>query len=190
MRSPPSGSTVGGVDDGVRRSAATWCLLALVAGLTALPVVSVTRSALVATGVLDLAPGTAAGSRAGLVGVYGEDALRNAEGFAAVLVTGPAAVVGLLVLVGLVLWRAWAREAALALFGLLGGLLCVVAVAGLAGDARNAGAGLAVGVLMLGTAGLAMSPPVCADFDRWRIAGEARERRRLEQQRRERSPGG
>jgi hypothetical protein len=38
-------------------------------------------------------------------------------------------------------------------------------------------------------AGLAVSPPVCEDFDRQRIAGEVAERRRREQQRRDRAAG-
>jgi hypothetical protein len=163
-------------------------LLGLTAALTLLPLVSVTRSLLVATGVVDLAPGTASRSRAGLVGVYGEDALRNAEGFAAVLVTGPAALVGTLVLLGLIRWRGWAREAAFGVFGLLGALACLFSLAGLSASARNAELGLLAGALLLAAAALAVSPPVCADFDRKRIADEVRERRRREQERRSSTP--
>ena len=54
------------------------------------------------------------------------------------------------------------------------------------GDAR--GLGLRGGLLLL-TAGLAVSPPVCEDFDRHRIAGEVRERRRRQQERRVRAAG-
>ena len=172
------------------RSAATWSLLLLAAGSTALPLVSFVRSTLVLTGVVELAPGTAARSRAGLAGVYGEDALRNAEGIAAVLVTGPAALVGLLVLVGLLTWRSWAREAALGVFGLVGALLCLLSAVGLSEQAPNAPLGLLAGVLLLVAAGLAVSPPVCADFDRRRIAAEVRERARRSQERQRRAPSG
>ena len=176
--------------DRPRRGAATWSLLLLTAALTALPLASVIRSALVATGVRDLAPGTAARSRAGLVGIYGEDALRTSEGLAALLVTGPAAVVGLIVLGGLLTWRGWAREAALGVFGLLGVVVCLFSLTGLAEQGRNAGLGLAGGLLLLLAAGLAVSPPVCADFDARRIAAEVRERRRREQERRDRTRSG
>jgi hypothetical protein len=178
------------VPDRPQRSGATWSLLLLVAALTALPAVSSVRSALVLTGVLELGPGAAARSRAGLAGVYGEQALRNAEGIAAVLVTGPAAVVGLLVLVGLLTWRTWAREAALGVFGLSGALLCVLSFVGLSEQAPNAALGLVAGVLLLVAAGLAVSPPVCADFDRKRIADEVRERARRTQERQSRTSSG
>ena len=175
--------------DRPRRSPATWSLLLLTAALTALPLVSLLRSTLVLTGAVDLAPGTAARSRAGLAGIYGEDALRNAEGVAALLVTGPATVVGLLVLVGLVTWRGWAREAALGVFGLTGTLLCLLSLVGLSEQAPNAVLGLVGGLLLLVAAGLAVSPPVAGDFDRTRIADEVRERVRRQQERQSRAPG-
>ena len=171
------------------RSAATWSLLLLTGALTALPLTSAVRSLLVLTGVDELASGTAARSRAGLAGIYGEDALRNAEGLA-VLVTAPVALVGLLVLVGLLTWRSWAREAALGVHGLLGALLCLLSAVGLSHAAPNAALGLLAGGLLLVCAGLAVSPPVCADFDRKRIADEVRERVRRQQERQRRTADG
>ena len=59
---------------------------------------------------------------------------------------------------------------------------------GLGESAPNAELGLLAGALLLAAAALAVSPPVCADFDRKRIADEVRERRRREQQRRSSAP--
>jgi len=178
------------VPDRPQRSAATWSLLLLATALTVLPLLSFVRSALVLSGVVELAPGTAARSRAGLAGVYGEDGLRNAEGVAAVLITGPTAVVAVLVLVGLLTWRGWAREAALGVYGLAGALLCLLSFVGLSESAPNAPLGLLGGLLLLAAAGLAVSPPVCADFDRKRIADEVRERVRRSQERQQRTASG
>ena len=176
------------MDERPARSPATRLLLLLAALATALPTVFAVSSLLTALGVREVDAREAALSGAGLVGVHGEDAVRNAEGFAGVAV-GAVAVVALALLVGLVRWRTWAREATLAVFGLAGALLCLFATAGLAGQARNGGLGLLAGLLLLVTAGLAVSPPVCADFDRSRIAAEVRERRRREQERREGAAG-
>jgi hypothetical protein len=174
------------VDERPARSPATWLLLALAAVAAALPAVFATSSLLTALGLQEVdAEDTAA---AGLAGVHGADALRNAEGFAAAAV-GAAAVVGLVLLVGLARWRAWAREGALAVFGLVGALLCLFSAAGVTGEARNGGLGLLGGLVLLLAAGLAVSPPVCADFDRRRIAAEVRERKRREQERRDRVAG-
>ena len=170
------------------RSPATWLLLALCVLATALPAVFAATSLLTALGVREVDARDAALSGAGLVGVYGADAVRNAEGFAGVAV-GAVAVVCLGLLVGLLRWRTWAREATLAVFGLLGAFLVLFSTAGVAGQARNGGLGLLGGLLMLLVAGLAVSPPVCEDFDRQRIAGELRERRRREQERRDRAAG-
>lgn len=173
-----------------QRRAATWSLLLLAAAFAALPLLSFVRSALVLTGVVELAPGAAARSRAGLAGIYGEDALRNAEGMAAALVTGPSSLVALLVLVGLLTWRGWAREAALGVYGLSGALLCLLSFVGLSESAPNAPLGVLGGVLLLVAAGLAVTPPVCADFDRRRIAAEVRERARRTQERQARATSG
>ena len=176
------------MDERPARSPATWLLLLLCTLATALPGAFAAGSLLTALGVREVDARDAALSGAGLVGVYGEQAVRNAEGFAGVAV-GSAAVVSLVLLVGLVRWRTWAREATLAVFGLLGAFLCLFATAGVVGEARNGGLGLLGGLLLLLTAGLAVSPPVAGDFDRQRIAGEVRERRRREQERRDRAAG-
>lgn len=176
------------MDERPTRSPATWLLLLLCTLATVLPGAFAGTSLLTALGIREVDVRGAARSGAGLVGVHGEDAVRNAEGFAAGTV-GAAALVSLVLLVGLVRWRSWAREATLAVFGLVGALLCLVATAGVAGGARNGGLGLLGGLLLLLTAGLAVSPPVCEDFDRQRIAGEVRERRRREQEQRDRAAG-
>jgi hypothetical protein len=163
------------------RSPTTWCLLVLLALATALPALSAGRSVLTAVGARQVSDAEL--RDAGRVGVFGEDAFRNAEGFAA-LVSAPAAVLALLLLVGLATWRTWAREAVLAVFGLVGALLAVFSLAGVAGGARNGLEWLAVAVALLAGAGLAASPAVSADFDRRRIAGEVRLRHQREQERR------
>ena len=176
------------MDERPARSPATWLLLLLCALATALSAVFGVSSLLTAFGVREVDAREAALSGAGLVGVYGEDAVRNAEGFAGAAV-GAVALVCLVLLVGLARWRAWAREATLAVFGLAGAFLCLFSTAGVAGEARNGGMGLLGGLLLLLTAGLAVSPPVSEDFDRHRIAGEVQERRRREQERRDRAAG-
>jgi hypothetical protein len=120
------------VDERPARSPATWLLLLLCALATALPGVFAVSSLLTALGVREVDAREAARSGAGLVGVYGADAVRTSEGFAAVLV-GAAALVGLVLLVGLVRWRTWAREATLAVFGLVGAFLCLFSTAGVRG---------------------------------------------------------
>ena len=176
------------MDERPARSPATWLLLLLCAVATTLPAAFAVAALLTALGLREVDAQETARSGAGLVGVYGEDAVRNAEGFAAVTV-GAVALVALVLLVGLVRWRTWAREATLAVHGLVGAFLCLFATAGVAGQARNGGLGLLGGLLLLATAGLAVSPPVAGDFDRQRIAGEVRERRRREQERRDRAVG-
>lgn len=176
------------MDERSARGPATWLLLLLVALATALPAAFAVGSLLVAVGVREVDAREAALSGAGLVGVHGADAVRNAEGFTAATV-GAVAGVSLVLLVGLLRWRAWAREATLAVFGLLGVFLVLFSTAGVAGNARNGALGVVGGLLLLATAGLVVSPPVVADFDRQRIAGEVRERRRREQERRDRALG-
>jgi len=172
------------VDERPARSPATWLLLLLCALATVLPAVFAASSLLIALGVREVDAADLAG--AALVGVHGAEEVRNTEGLVAAAV-GAAALVCLVLLVGLARWRAWAREATLAVHGLVGVLLCLFSTVGVAGDARNGGLGLAGGLLLLLAAGLAVSPPVCEDFDRRRIAGEVRERRRREQERRDRA---
>jgi hypothetical protein len=176
------------VDERPARSPATWLLLVLCALATALPALFAASSLLTALGVREVDAREAALSGAGLVGVHGAGAVRNAEGLAGVTV-GAAALVSLVLLVGVARWKPWAREGTLAVYGLVGAFLCVFAAAGVAGQARNGGLGLLGGLALLLAAGLAVSPPVCEDFDRRRIAAEVRERRRREQERRDRAAG-
>ena len=176
------------MDERPARSPATWLLLLLCTVAAVLPGAFAASSLLTAFGVREVDARAAAQSGAGLVGVHGADAVRNAEGMAGVAV-GAVAVVSLVLLLGIARWRTWAREAALAVFGLVGGFLVLFSTAGVASEARNGGLGVIGGLLLLLAAGLAVSPPVCADFDRHRIAGEVRERRRREQERRDRAAG-
>ena len=169
-----------------RRSAATWILLAVSGAVAAVTAVSAARSVLTAAGWREL--GEAEVARAALAGLFGERQVRSAELFVSV-VTVPVAVAAVLLLLGLLTWRSWAREAVLGVYGLCGALLVVFSAAGLSGQARNAGAGLLVGLLLLAVAGLAVSPPVAGDFDRKRIADEVRERKRREQLRRRSQAG-
>lgn len=136
------------------------------------------RSGLTAAGVVDV--GTDAVASAGAFSVFDEATYRRLEVIPTV-VGGLACVVALALLVGLLTWRTWAREATLGVYGLVGALLCVLA---LGGQGPGSGAGFAASLGLLLTAGLAVSPPVAADFDRVRIAAEVRDRRRLEEQRR------
>jgi hypothetical protein len=167
----------------VRRSGATWALLALCAAGTTAVTVSAALSVATAAGWRSVTTDAAARADAGQLGIYGDDALRVVEGWVA-FVTVPLATVALALLAGLLAWREWAREAALGVFGLSGALLTLFSVFGLGEQARGAAAGLLAGAGLLAAAGLAVSPGVCADFDRRRIAREVQERRRLEQQRR------
>ena len=167
----------------VRRSGATWCLLALTAVLTALPVASAVQSLLRVAGVLDV--DREAAIRNGLsavglsaVGLFGDErGLRIAEGFAAG-VTVPVSLTALAVLYGLVTWREWAREAALGVFGLVGAGLLVLSLAGATADppGRNTGWGVLGSLLVLGVAALAVSPPVRRDWERKQIERQVAER--------------
>jgi len=171
------------MSEGVRRSPATWLLLVLTAGLAGALALSASLSVATAAGwrAVDADPTTQA--RAAALGVFDDAGLRQTEGLAALL-TVPAAAVALLVLVGLLSWRPWAREAALGVFGLPGSLVCLFALASLAQGTGSAGKGLAFGLVLVVTAALAVSRPVCRDFDHKRVAGEVEERLRRQEQRR------
>lgn len=173
--------TVRVVDEPVRRSGATWFLVALTALLTALPVASAVQSLLRLTGVLEVDREAALRDGLAAVGLFGDErGLRVAEGFAAG-VTVPVSLVALAVLYGLVAWRDWAREAALGVFGLVGAGLLVLSLAGATADppGRNAGWGVLGSLLLLGVAALAVSPPVRRDWERKQIEREVEERARL-----------
>jgi len=162
----------------VRRSGATWCLLALTAVLTALPVASAVQSLLRVAGVLDVDREAAIRNGLSAVGLFGDErGLRIAEGFAAG-VTVPVSLTALAVLYGLVTRREWAREAALGVFGLVGAGLLVLSLAGATADppGRNAGWGVLGSLLVLGVAALAVSPPVRRDWERKQIERQVAER--------------
>ena len=150
------------------------------AAVAALPVVGAVTSVQAAAGWRALDEEHV--RRSAVAGIFGEEQVRNAELFAA-LVTIPTAVLAVLLLVGLVTWRVWAREAVLGVFGLSGAVLVLLAGSGMASDAPRAGRGLAGGLLLLAIAGLAVSPRVALDFDRRRIAAEVRERHRRQAER-------
>lgn len=159
-----------------RRSAASWWLLLLAGLVTALPVGSAITSGLRVTGVLGVEVDPEEGSN-GAFGFFDEQGLRVAEGLS-LLVTIPVAVACVVVLLGLVARREWAREGALGVFGLSGLLLLVFALNGLTSDppGRHAGIGLAAALLVLGVAALTLSPGVRRDVEQRAIAAQVRER--------------
>lgn len=162
----------------MRRSGATWSLLALTAALTALPVASSVQSLLRVQGVLDVDREAALRNGLSAVGLYGDErGLRIAEGWAAA-VTIPVALTALAVLYGLATWKEWAREAALGVFGLVGSGLLVLALAGATADppGRNADWGVLGALLVLAVAALAVAPPVRHDWERKAIERQVAER--------------
>ena len=169
-----------------RRSWPTWLLLALCAGCAALTTASAARSVLIVIGVDAVDPALTASAReraasqgaTGLIGPLDAGGLRVAEGIS-LLVSLPAALLCLALLLGVATWRTWALDTVLGVYGITGALLVVFAGAGLVNDAPNAALGLLGGLAALGVAGLAVCPPVRADADRVRIAGEVQERHRL-----------
>lgn len=161
----------------LRRSPATWSLLALAALVSAMPVASAVSSVLKAAGVLGVADDTADARRLGALGFFDERGIRIAEGMAAV-VSVPMAITCVLVLTGLVLWKDWAREAALGVFGLTGAFLLLLSLNGLTFDPRPryAGLGVLVSLLVCGVAALTLAPGVRNDFEARRLQRELRER--------------
>ena len=161
----------------LRRSPASWCLLALTAVVTALPVTSAVMSVLRAAGVIEVKRSVVTEDGFGSLGFFDERGLRVAEGMAAV-VSIPVAITCLLVLLGILTWRDWAREAALGVFGLTGALLLIFSLNGLTFDppARHADLGVLGSLLVLGVAALALSPGVRKDFEARRLQKELRER--------------
>jgi hypothetical protein len=175
----------------LRRGPATWTMLGLAAALSALPVASAVGSVLKAAGVLAVDPEAALDDGLAAVGIVAEErSLRVAEGFAA-LVSVPVAITCLLVLYGLLAWKDWSREATLGVFGLSGMFLLVMSLNGLAQGGPRAGVGVVGSLLVLGVAGLAVSPGVRDDFERRRLQRELRAREAATAARRQRldSPG-
>jgi hypothetical protein len=164
----------------VRRGPATWAAITVTAALTAVVGASAVASVLRATGVLSVDRAAALQSRVGDVGFsYDEAGLRTAEGFAA-LVSVPVFVVCVVLLVGLLRWRDWAREGVYGVFGLAGFLLVALSLVGLRQDppGRNAGTGLLVGLVVLGVVGMLLTPSSREDFDRKALQRALRERER------------
>lgn len=161
----------------LRRSGATWSLLALTALVTAMPVYSAVSSVLKAAGVIGVDPDVTVTEGFGTAGFFDERGIRVAEGLAAV-VSIPVAVTCVLVLLGLVFWRDWAREAALGVFGLIGAFLLILSLNGLTFDPppRYAGLGVGLSLLVVGVAALVLSPGVRKDFEARRLQKELRER--------------
>jgi len=141
-------------------------------------VASAVQSLLRVAGVLDVDREAAIRNGLSAVGLFGDErGLRIAEGFAAG-VTVPVSLTALAVLYGLVMWRDWAREAALGVFGLVGAGLLVLSLAGATADppGRNAGWGVLGSLLVLAVAALAVSPPVRRDWERKLIERQVAER--------------
>lgn len=159
------------------RSGATWFLLVLAAGVTAMPVASAVTSVLKAAGVVGVEDDAVVADNLGAVGFFDERGIRVAEGFAAV-VSIPVAISCLIVLLGLVLWKEWAREAALGVFGLIGAFLLILSLNGLTFDdpPRYAGLGVVVSLLVVGVAAMVLTPGVRNDFEARRLQKALRER--------------
>lgn len=75
------------------------------------------------------------------------------------IVIGSVVVVSIIVVVGLMLVQAWAREAALVIYGVLGLVVLAASLGGLAGDppAPSAWTGVLVGITNLVVVGLLLS---------------------------------
>ena len=159
------------------RSPATWSLLGLATLVTAMPVASAVTSVLKASGALDVADDSADARRLGALGFFDERGIRIAEGMAAV-VSVPVAITCVLVLLGLLLWKDWAREAALGVFGLTGAFLLLLSLNGLTFDPRPryAGLGVLLSLMVCGVAALTLAPGVRNDFEARRLQRELRAR--------------
>lgn len=161
----------------LRRSPATWTLLGLATLVSAMPVASAITSVLKAAGVLGVADDAADARRLGALGFFDERGIRIAEGMAAV-VSVPVALTCVLVLLGLLLWKDWAREAALGVFGLTGAFLLLLSLNGLTFDPRPryAGLGVLLSLMVCAVAAMTLSPGVRNDFEARRLQKELRER--------------
>ena len=158
------------------RSASTWWLLALTSLVTAGATFIVFQSALKAAGVLTVTDEDALESGVGRYGFFGARGLRIVEGISMV-VTLPIALAFVIVLVGLAMFRAWAREAALGVFGLGGSLLLIFSLAGVTQDPDwRSLRGLALSLTVLAVAVLVLTPGVRDDFEARRLQKELRER--------------
>jgi hypothetical protein len=82
----------------------------------------------------------------------------NASGMIGV-VMGSVVIVSVIILVGLILIQAWAREAALVIYGVLGLVVLAASLGGLAGDppAPSAWTGMLVGIANLMIVGLLLT---------------------------------
>lgn len=161
----------------LQRSGATWSLLGLATLVTAMPVWSAVTSVLKAGGVVGVDEDVVVADNLGAYGFFDERGIRVAEGLAAV-VSIPVAISCLLVLLGLVRWKEWAREATLGVFGLIGAFLLVLSLNGLTFDPRPryAGLGVVLSLLVVGVAALALAPGVRDDFEARRLQKALRER--------------
>ena len=161
----------------LRRSPATWSLLGLATLVSAMPVTSAVVSVLKAAGAVGVADDTVDARRLGALGFFDERGIRIAEGMAAV-VSVPVAVTCVLVLIGLLMWKDWAREAALGVFGLSGAFLLLLSLNGLTFDPRPryAGLGVLLSLLVCAVAALTLAPGVRNDFEARRLQRELRER--------------
>lgn len=161
----------------LRRGPATWSLLGLATLVSAMPVASAVVSVLKAAGVVGVADDSADARRLGALGFFDERGIRVAEGMAAI-VSVPVAITCVLVVTGLLLWKEWAREAALGVFGLTGAFLLLLSLNGLTFDPRPryAGLGVLLSLLVCAVAALTLAPGVRNDFEARRLQRELRER--------------
>lgn len=150
---------------------------------------SAVQSLLKASGIITVTDEDALESGVGRYGFFGARGLRIVEGLNLVA-TLPIAVSCLVLLMGLVMFRPWAREGALGLFGLGGSFLLIFSLSGVMQDPSSwrVQRGLALSLTVVATAALVLSPGVRNDFEARRLQKELRAREAATAARRARGP--
>lgn len=166
------------------RRPATILVTTAVAAVAVLLLLAGTRAYLRMAGVLSIDMSDDARRRAGQMGLFTIEERRTAEGLTAVLALG-ACLLCVVLAIGLLRLRSWAREGVMGVFGLGGVAVALLSLAGLGRDAANAMEGLVAGVVMLGVGALALAPSCARDVGRNEVL-RARRREAAYQQRRAR----
>ena len=161
------------------RHAVTWSALVLCALVTVALLAAGIRALLRATGVVAIDSYAEIQGGAGQLGLFDEEQLRLGESITAAVALG-AGFFCLLLTLGLLRSKQWAREGAMGVFGLGGLVLGLLAVSGLSQDppGPNADLGLVGSLVLFGIAGLVAAPVCRADFERRRRHKEQARRAR------------
>ena len=177
-----------GEDAAFRRSPATrvagWGAVMLTVAVLVLAGLALARS----VGILDNSR-TLTVNGAAAAGVGTSDSELGAANALITVMYTVAFLVLLPITAGLLRFRNWARESAMAVFGLGGLLLLLLSLSGLRQDppGENAALGLVCALLILGLTGAVVHPSCADDFSRYEAVRRAAERRRLEAERRART---